>query len=226
MKLSKLNHCAGSTVINGAPQSVTSWFCGSSVILGALWRGQYGSPNFSSLTSPPPSTPHKCTDLHPLSLLHPQPTGKCLLSYCAFCKTWLNLINAVDFKQNCIWAVEREKERGNSQKPEQISPVRSLRGLTWPTVCKYSTLFMVWFHGGGILQADIKEVDVWGGVENEHNSFSVFPKDTLHERKKKLEWNWNFYSLDSVHFVFCFRISFEASKAEFEPDSEFLNDNK
>lgn len=130
MKLSKLNHCAGSTVINGAPQSVTSWFCGSSVILGALWRGQYGSPNFSTLTSPPPSTPHKRTDLHPLSLLHPQPTGKCLLSYCAFCKTWLNLINAVDFKQNCIWAAEREREREGIAR-DQSRSARSDRWEDW-----------------------------------------------------------------------------------------------
>lgn len=104
------------TVIRG-PQLLTSRVCGFFVVPGAVWWGQYGSLKLLPCTpvSPPHSLTHArthshSTTLHPLSLLHPRPTGNRRLSYCVFCKTWLNLINAVDFKQNHIWAEERGRE--------------------------------------------------------------------------------------------------------------------
>lgn len=118
----------------------------------SLLSGIWGLKGAVWLTKPLPSAPHHHQHTPP-SLLHPRPTGDRQLSYCAFCKTWLNLINAVDFKQNHIWAEEgkrerdregqgeRERERGgNSQRWEQIGPVRSLRGFNRLRGWKYFTL--------------------------------------------------------------------------------------
>lgn len=89
--------------------------------MGAVWLTKTAS--LYPCITPPHSLTHSLTHaltrtrthshsttLHPLSLLHPRPTGNRRLSYCVFCKTWLNLINAVDFKQNHIWAEERGRE--------------------------------------------------------------------------------------------------------------------
>lgn len=51
------------------------------------------------------SVAHRTAALPPV-LIRPRPTGDRRLSYCAFCKTRLNLINAVNFKQNHIWGAE------------------------------------------------------------------------------------------------------------------------
>lgn len=122
-----------------SPGPHSSWLVESVVPLWYLEPSEGGSMTHqtASLPPPPPSTPNKHTTLHPLSLLHPRPTGNCRLSYCAFCKTWLNLINAVDFKQNHIWAErEREIERGKGRRLRQAELVRSLSRFR---VQKYST---------------------------------------------------------------------------------------